>query len=78
MYDTDTNDVSEVLNIFRQVVRHRQGILWLMAPCNWQMVSNVSGNPCASTHIVNKDSSWRKRQQITPMRCYGVIAEYTV
>jgi len=76
MYDTDINDVSEVLHFCRQVFRHRQGVLWRVALRNWQMVSNVSENPYASTHTVNKDSPWRKRQQMTPMFFYGVITEY--
>lgn len=76
MCDIDIDDFPEILHFCRQVVRHRQGVLWRVAPCNWQMVSNLSKNQFASIHMVDKDSPWRKRQQITPMRCYGVIAEY--
>jgi len=64
MYDTDINDVSEVLHSWLQVVRHRQFVLWRVTPCNLQMASNVSENPYASTHMVNKNSPRRKRQQI--------------
>ena len=40
MYDIGINDVSEIFHFCHHVLHH-QGVLWRVAPCNWQIVSNV-------------------------------------